>query len=131
MIDNGLAAGIKGTVTAQSTDATTAIAMGSGDLPVLSTVFMAGLMEQAAYQSVAPYLPAGHHTVGTALDIRHLSATPVGLGLRAESELIAVDGNKLTFTVAVYDDAGPIGSGTHQRAVVEGTPFLERAWKKK
>lgn len=131
MIDPKLSVGIKGVAVTQVTEHNTAIAMDSGDLPVFSTVAMTGLMERAAYQSVVPHLPEGQHTVGTALDIKHLSASPVGADIRVESELIEVDGKRLLFSVNAYDDAGPIGSGLHQRFIVEKEPFLQRTAQKK
>lgn len=130
MTKPNLQTGICGEATAQVTDTNTAIAMDSGDLPVLSTVAMLGLMEKAAYQSVVPYLSAGCHTVGIALDVRHLSASPLGADIRAQSELIEIDGKRLIFSVNAYDNAGLIGTGTHQRFIVERDPFLENTAKK-
>lgn len=129
-IDDGLRVGIQNEITAQVTDADTAVAMQSGDLPVLSTIAMAGLMERAAYQSVLPFLPPGCRTVGTALDIEHLSASPVGIGIRVQSELVGIDGKKLVFHVEAHDAAGLIGRGRHMRYIIQQDRFIEKANQK-
>ena len=105
----------------------TALALGSGTLPVLATPRMATLMEEAAWRSVAPFLEEGESSVGTALDLRHISATPVGLRIRAESELTAVDGRRLRFAVKAFDEAGPIGEAEHERVVIAERRFMEKA----
>ncbi len=111
------------TVTAHNTAET----LKSGDLPVFSTAALAALMEQAAYTSVAPFLDAGSHTVGTRIEVRHLAASPVGASIRAESTLTAVSGRLLTFALRAFDNAGLIAEGTHERAVVTRARFLEKA----
>lgn len=107
----------------------TAEAMGSGDLPVFATPAMAALMEKAAAESVAPYLEPGYTSVGTMIQIEHVSATPKGCAVRCEkkSELVGVEGRKRRFTLAAYDGAGLIGRGTHERAIVERAKFIEKA----
>ena len=100
--------------------------MGSGDCPVFATPAMVALMEKAACLSVAPYLGEGETTVGVSLNIRHSAATALGRAVRAESELIEVDGRKLLFRVTAYDDAGEIGGGEHARAIVNREKFLTR-----
>lgn len=122
-----LQTGILGTAMALVTDENTAIAMGSGDLPVFATPSMVALMEAAASKSLAPYLEAGKSSVGTKIDIKHLAATPVGMQCRAESELIELDGKRLVFTVKAFDEAGIIGEGLHERFVIDGQRFLEKA----
>lgn len=108
----------------------TAKAVGSGALEVFATPCMAALMEQAACACVAPYLEAGETTVGTKLDIDHVSATPAGMTVTAECTLTAAEGRKLTFTVAAKDDAGPIGSGTHERFLIQADRFMEKCRSK-
>ena len=105
----------------------TALALGSGTLRVLATPRMAALMEEAAWRSVAPYLEEGESSVGTALHLKHVSATPVGMKLRVESELTGVDGRRLTFAVKAFDEAGPIGEATHERVVIKEARFMEKA----
>ena len=108
----------------------TAIAYGSGDLSVYATPAMTGLMEGASLAAVQAALSKGFTTVGTQLTVSHISATPVGMTVRAEAELTAVNGKKLSFQVRAYDDAGLIGEGTHERFIVETAPFLAKAAKK-
>ena len=123
--------GLKGEASAAVSPANTARAMGSGTLEVFATPAMAALMEQAACTSLLPFLAPGQSSVGTGLTLSHLYATPVGLTVRAESEVTAVEGRTVTFRVAAYDDAGLIGQGTHQRAIVDEERFLSRAAQKK
>ncbi len=123
MLENG----IKGRAEASVTPENTAEKMGSGDCPVFATPSMVALMEAAACRSVAPYLSEGETTVGVSLNIRHSAATTIGKTVRAESELIQVDGRKLIFQVTAFDEAGEIGGGEHARAIVNREKFLARA----
>ena len=118
---------IKGTAALTVTDEVTAAAVGSGMLPVFATPSMIALMEKAAAESVAPQLDAGMTTVGTKLDVAHTAATPVGMTVRAESELTEIDGRRLIFTVRAFDELGEIGSGTHERFIVNAEKFLAKA----
>ena len=102
----------------------TALALGSGDVPVFGTPALVALMEQAAVQALAGRLEPGETTVGTWLEIAHLAATPVGASARAEAELVAVEGRKLTFAVVAFDDRQQIGQGRHQRMRVTRDRFL-------
>lgn len=108
----------------------TAICAGSGTLPVFATPFMCALMEKAAWMAIAPELSEGNSSVGTQLHISHLSATPVGLKVWAESEVTAVDGKRITFKVSAGDEKGIIGEGTHERFIVTDDRFLAKAAKK-
>lgn len=108
----------------------TAKEVGSGALLVYATPCMAALMEGAACEAIGQALDDSKTSVGTELNISHLSATPVGLEVRAEAEVTAVDGNTITFAVAAYDEAGKIGEGTHKRVIVTTQKFLERAYGK-
>ena len=118
--------GIRGAAETLVTSENTAEKLGSGDCPVFATPAMVALMEEAAGRSVAPHLNEGETTVGTVLSIRHSAATALGQTVRAESELISVDGRKLVFKVAAYDEAGLIGEGEHTRAIVNREKFLAR-----
>ena len=115
--------GIKGTQTVEVVYENTATAVGSGVLEVFATPCMLALMEKTACDSVIPYLEEGNGTVGTEVNIKHVAATPIGMTVRCESELIEVDGRRLVFTVAAYDDAGIIGEGTHERFIVNNEKF--------
>ena len=128
---DALPIGLKGLAETLVTEENTAAAMGSGLLPVFATPAMLALMEQAAASSVQPFLPEGQGTVGTRLDVSHLAATPIGLTVRAESELIAVDRRKLRFAVRAWAGDELIGEGEHERFVIDNARFLEKALSKK
>lgn len=122
--------GLHGRAETLVTRENTAQAVASGTLAVFATPMMIALMEQAALSCVAPYLDEGESTVGTLMNISHDSATPVGMNVRAEAELTAVDRRRLVFTVSAYDDAGCIGKGTHERFVVSNEKFLKKTYAK-
>lgn len=122
-----LKAGIKGSSSVFVEQSNTAAAMGSGQLPVFATPAMIALMEKTASESVQSYLEEGCGSVGTKLDVKHLSATPLGMEVHCESELMEVDGRKLVFLVKAFDSAGLIGEGTHERFVIKNESFLKKA----
>jgi predicted thioesterase len=122
--------GLTGEKTEAVTENNTAESWGSGGLPVYATPAMIALMEGAAVNAVDKLLPAGWSTVGTDLDVRHLSATPAGLEVSASAELLEVDGRRLLFRVEAFDRAGVIGEGKHGRFIVENRRFLEKTTKK-
>jgi fluoroacetyl-CoA thioesterase len=105
----------------------TAARWGSGSLLVFSTPQMIALMEGAAVDAVDPLLPAGYQTVGTHIHVDHLAATPLGRRVRAVAELVTIEGRKLTFRVAAYDEVGKIGEGEHHRFTIEVAKFIQRA----
>lgn len=123
--------GMKGRAQAQVTQDNTAISAGSGTLPVFATPWMCALMEKAAWTAVAPALEEGDSTVGTKLEISHLSATPIGLQVWAECEVTLVEGKRIVFQVSAYDEKGLIGQGTHERFIVTDQRFLAKADRKK
>lgn len=108
----------------------TAKEVGSGSLLVYATPCMVALMEGAACEAIEEALGEDKTSVGVELNISHLSATPVGLEVRAEAEVTAVEGNTITFALAAYDEAGKIGEGTHKRVVVSTQKFLDKAYSK-
>ena len=122
--------GRKGRVEAEVTQDNTAQAAGSGTLPVFATPCMLALMEKAAWTSLAPCLESGESTVGTLLEVSHLSATPVGMKVWAESEVTAVEGRKISFKVSAYDQSGLIGEGIHERFIVSDERFVAKARRK-
>jgi fluoroacetyl-CoA thioesterase len=87
--------------------------------PVLSTPVMIKFMENAALRAIAPYLDAGETAVGTEVSVRHIAATPVGHKVRAEAEVTAVDGTRVSFSVRATDFEHDIGEGVHERRVVD------------
>ncbi|MCD7756323.1 MAG: thioesterase family protein [Firmicutes bacterium] len=108
----------------------TAAEVGSGSLLVYATPCMAALMEGAACEAIAPGLSEGETSVGIALDLKHNSATPVGLEVHAQATVTAVEGKIITFSIEAFDEAGSIGTATHKRAVVNAQRFLEKAYAK-
>lgn len=122
--------GLKGEVGTLVEREDTAKEVGSGDLLVYATPCMVALMEGAACEAIADCLSDSQTTVGTALNIEHISATPVGLDVRAEAEVTAVEGKVITFRVTAYDEIGEIGRGTHTRVIVNSQKFLEKAYAK-
>ena len=122
--------GIKGYAEEIVSEHNTAETAASGTLPVYGTPFMCALMEKASWTSIAPYLNEGDSTVGTKLNISHISATPVGCKVWAESEITLVDGKRLELKVAAYDQKGLIGEGTHERFIITNERFLGKAARK-
>ena len=108
----------------------TALEVGSGSLLVYATPCMAALMEGAACEAIADALDDSKTTVGTELILQHLSATPVGLEVRAEAEVTAVEGKVITFEIHAYDEVGEIGKASHKRVIVPTQKFLEKAYNK-
>ena len=88
---------------------------------------MIALIEETAWKSVAPHLEDGQATVGTALNISHVAPTPLGMKVRCETTLVNVDGRKLKFEANVYDETGLIGSGTHERFIINSDKFQAKA----
>jgi predicted thioesterase len=107
--------------------------VGSGLVSVFATPMMIAAIENTAASSVQSQLDEGKTTVGTLVNVSHVAATPEGMTVRVETELTEVtpNGKLLTFKVAAYDDAGLIGEGTHQRAVVDKERFEAKAQAKK
>lgn len=125
-----LEVGILGETKEVVTEKNTAAAMKSGELQVYATPSMIALMEQAAYQSVAQQLEAGKGTVGTLMNVSHISATPLGMEVTAKSELIEIDRKKLVFKVQAFDERGKIGEGVHERFIIDNAAFLEKTNQK-
>ena len=125
-----LSNGVRGTREVLVTDENTARALGSGGLAVYATPAMITQMEFCAAESVQPYLPEGSSTVGTRLDIKHLAATPVGMIVRCETELIEIDRRRLVFSCRAYDGAGLVGEGTQERFIVDNQKFMEKVSQK-
>ena len=122
-----LKTGIKGIASETVTVENCAKTVGSGELEVYATPSMIALVEKAAWMSVAEYLEEGQGTVGTKLNVSHVSATPVGMKVWCETELIEMDGRRLVFDVKAYDEAGLIGEGTHERFIVWNERFQQKA----
>jgi fluoroacetyl-CoA thioesterase len=100
--------------------------IGSGSLRVLATPIMIAYMESASHRLLAQRLPAGYSSVGMLVDVRHLAPTPLGGYVRVRSEVLAVDGLRVTFSVQAWDQIEQIGDGQHQRMVIDEARFLRR-----
>lgn len=122
-----LTVGLKGRAEAFVTQENTAAAVGSGSLPVFATPMMIALMEKAAVAALEGHLEEGQSSVGTRMDVSHDAPTPVGMRVWAEAELTAVEGRALTFAVAAFDAAGPIGKGVHTRFLIQKEKFMAKA----
>ena len=118
--------GIKGQVLFTVDESCSAKTMGSGALDVLATPKMIAMLEKAAWESVQPYLEEGCGTVGTLMNVTHDAATPLGMQVRCVSELTAIEGKKLTFSVEAFDERGHIGGGTHERFIINNEKFQNK-----
>jgi len=130
MTFDALKPGLAGQLSLVVTEEHTAKHLGSGSVQVLATPQMILLMEQASVAAIDHLLPEGYRTVGIGLDVRHLAPTPVGFEVRATSEVIEVDGRRLTCRVQVHDGVELVGDGIHRRAIIDVRQFAERVAKK-
>jgi fluoroacetyl-CoA thioesterase len=125
-----LKVGLKGASELVVGEEHTAPRVGSGRVHVLATPVMINVIEAAALAAIEHLLPAGYQSLGTRLDVRHFAATPVGMRVRAEVEVIGVEKRTVTFRVSVSDEKEPIGDGTHERMVVNVERFDVRVQDK-
>ena len=126
-----LVPGLKGSASVLVIHENTAAVVGSGSLEVFATPTMIALMENAALNTVKPFLAEGEATVGTEISVTHNAPTPIGETVTAEAELIAVDRRKLQFQVQARVGDEIIGRGTHTRFIINEERFLQKALAKK
>ena len=122
MIEKGIKGRREQTVTAEMS----AARVGSGLVDVFATPMLVALVEQTCYESVLPHLEEGQGTVGTLVNVSHVSATPIGKRVWCESELVEVDRRRLVFKVKAYDECGLISEGTHERFIIDTAKFMEK-----
>ena len=122
---------IRGKQSVAVTPENTAKTMGSGTLNVFATPALVALAEKTCWMSVADALDEGCGSVGTKLELEHTAPTPVGMTVTCHSELVAVEGRKLTFKVTLADEKGPVGGGTHERYIIFEEKFAAKAEAKK
>jgi predicted thioesterase len=127
---NTIQPGLSGEQVTTVTADLTAWHLGSGGVEVYATPAMIALMEAAAVAAIDHLLPPGQVSVGTAVDVRHLAATPLGEQVRARAEITAVEGRKLTLRVQAWDEHELIGEGTHTRFVIDVARFEQRLREK-
>ena len=104
---------------------------GMGLPPVLSTPALIGFMETTCYESIMSELEEGQATVGAKVDVTHMAATPIGMKVRIETELLEVKGSKLVFKVEAFDEVEKAGQGTHVRFIIDKQGFNDNLEKKK
>jgi fluoroacetyl-CoA thioesterase len=126
-----LKVGLKGERKIMVTDNNTAIAYGSGGVAVFATPAMIGLMENAALNVAQDCLPEGQTTVGTKIEVSHLAATPVGMEVTATAEITEIEGRKIVFKVEAFDGKDKIGTGTHERFIIDLEKFMSKVKAKK
>ena len=119
--------GTSHTLSTTVTEEKLACNMKSGSLPVFATPAMAALMEETAAAALSIFLDEGETSVGTALDLKHTAATPLGMKVTATAEIIEVDRRRVTFQVTVWDEQEEIGSARHDRFIVGAEKFLAKA----
>lgn len=100
--------------------------LGSEQARVLATPWMIGYMELTARNAIKPFLEEGWDSVGTLVNVKHLAATPIGLAVRFEAEVLRVDGQRVTFRVEAWDEKEKIGEGVHERFVIHIGKFATR-----
>lgn len=122
--------GIKGHYEQTVTPEMSAARVGSGLVDVFATPMLVALVEQTCYESVLPHLDEGQGTVGTLVNVSHVLATPIGMRVWCDSELVEVDRRRLVFHVQAYDEAGLIGEGTHERFVIDTERFMQKLQSK-
>ena len=122
--------GICGKQTITVTEAMTAKAMGSGELPVLATPAVAALVEKTCWQAIAPELELGMTTVGTSLQLAHTAPTPIGMVVQCDCEVLEVTDRRVRFGFRVYDDVTEVAGAEHERYLVDAERFLKKAESK-
>ncbi|MBQ3360558.1 MAG: thioesterase family protein [Prevotella sp.] len=114
------------------TDELTATAAGSGALRVFGTPYLAAMMENAALEYIARELPEGKSTVGVKVSVEHTAPTPVGMEVTVRVRVtdISANGKLIDFEMEAFDAAGPIGTGRHQRAIIDIERFMSKCYGK-
>jgi predicted thioesterase len=125
-MNSNLDTGIRHFKEMTTTSQHSAIAFGSGLVDVFATPAMIALMENTALESIQAFIPEGHTSVGTEINIKHLKATPIGMKVKGESFIREVKYPKIVFEVHAWDEKGLIGIGTHTRVIVDKKIFMEK-----
>lgn len=123
---NPLEPGLTAEVGMTVSEAETAVHLGSGNIAVYATPALVALMENSAVRALEGHLPPGQTTVGGRIEVRHLAATPIGMRVNAQAELVEVQGRKLSFRIQAWDEVEQIGEASHTRFIVDESTFMER-----
>ncbi len=123
---NPLEPGLTADVGMTVSEAETAVHLGSGNIAVYATPALVALMENSAVRALEGHLPPGQTTVGGRIEVRHLAATPIGMRVNAQAELVEVQGRKLSFRIQAWDEVEQIGEASHTRFIVDESTFMER-----
>jgi len=123
--------GLVGECSEVVTEELTASSFGSGLVSAFATPAMIAIMENASVNTIREYLKAGETSVGVEVNVKHLAATPVGMRVRAQAEVISVDRRRVSFRVQAWDEKERIGEGTHVRVIVDAARFNERIAQKR
>lgn len=118
--------GIKGVLTKKVEQEESAKNIGSGLLDVFATPALVAFVEKTCWFSVNDFIEEGQTTVGTRIDLNHLKATPISMEVTCNSELVKVDGKKLSFEFEVHDEKDLIAKGSHERYIVDSKSFQEK-----
>lgn len=100
--------------------------IGSGEARVLATPWLIMFIERTSHRLIAQHLPVGFSSVGTMVELRHLAPTPLGGKVRVRAEVTAVENTKVTLSVQAWDEVELVGTGTHQRFIIDEARFLKR-----
>jgi predicted thioesterase len=122
--------GMKAEKTFQVEEQHSALQVGSGGVPVLATPWMIAFMENVAFNLLEGTLPDVASSVGVLVEVRHLAPTPIGAAVRVRAEVTEVDGSRVSFNLQAWDEHEKIGSGQHQRVVIDKQRFLKRVNEK-
>ena len=98
---------------------------------VFGTPFLGGLFEGVSADLMAPHLAPGEQSVGISMNLKHTAPTPLGMGVRAVTKVVAVDGRKITFELEAFDDQEKIGEAVHERFIINAEKFNQRVEAKK
>jgi predicted thioesterase len=127
MSANEIIPGKRATVSTTVNEGNTARSVGSGSLDVFATPMMIALMERAACEALSDCLEDSQTSVGTAINVDHIAASPIGATITAIATVTGVNGRKIEFEVTANDEHGEIGKGTHSRVIVDAERFIAKA----
>ena len=128
-MNNSIIPGLSFRQTKKVTAEDTAARYGSGFMEVFATPALVAFMEHTSLMVVQQFLEPGFGTVGTAVNINHLKATPVGMNVECTATLTEVKGNSLSFRILASDETGTIGEGTHTRFIIDENRFMKKFQK--